>query len=435
MPEEEKKEMSNRRANETAPSDRTPQVYAVRKGRSGWTLNRRGLLAAAASAAAITGAARAQCHEKGYSTKNSILDLAISPDGRILASAELGVVSLWSLPEGALLKDLSFGSYDSVRAVAISPDGRLLAAGNVKGEIRLWSLPDGELLRVISAYPGSSDYGVTALGLGPEGVMVSAGGGDAWAYARRKVQLWSVPDGVLLRTLTERHRYGVGVSPDGRRFAFAEDESFKIQVWSIGGDLEATLTGVQEPPDVIAISADGKLLACGPAFPPGGARVKLWSVPDKTFIDLPVQAMSVSALRISPDGRWLAANVVCPGPAPTPPCFPDGISLWSLPDGRLHRTTALAEQTYPLAIAPHGEWLAEGFYHIRLWTLPDGKLLPACFTKKEASYPEAKLVEYTRDGTNYSLPCGSPLPTGAVCTCNCVAGTRSDGCGGYWYPN
>ncbi len=249
--------------------------------------------------------------------------------------------------------------------------------------------------------------------------MVSAGAGDAWAYARKKVQLWSVPDGVLLRTLTERHNFGLGVSSDGRRFAFAEPDindhlSFKIQVWSIRGDLEATLTltGVQEFPHSIAISADGKLLAYGSAYPPGGVKgVKLWSVPDKTLIDLPVQARSVNALRISPDGRWLAATLACPDPPPTGSCFDGGINLWSLPDGRLRRTTRVAEQTYALAIAPHGEWLAEGFYHIRLWSLPDGKLLPACFIKKEASYPEAKLIEYTRDGVTYSLPCGSPLPT------------------------
>ncbi len=135
MREKDKTGESNERTENASISEGTPQVYAVRKGRSGWTLSRRGLLAAAASAVAITKAGRAQCPEndKGYSTKNSILDLAISPDGRILASAEGGVVSLWSLPEGALLKDLSFGSYDDVRAVAISPDGRLLAGWEQKG--------------------------------------------------------------------------------------------------------------------------------------------------------------------------------------------------------------------------------------------------------------------------------------------------------------
>ncbi len=76
------------RAKNASAADGAPEVYAVRKGRSGWTLSRRGLLAAAASAVAITKAAPAQCPEKGYPAKDSIFDLAISPDGRILASAE-----------------------------------------------------------------------------------------------------------------------------------------------------------------------------------------------------------------------------------------------------------------------------------------------------------------------------------------------------------
>lgn len=38
----------------------------------------------------------------------------------------------------------------------------------------------------------------------------------------------------------------------------------------------------------------------------------------------------------------------------------------------------------------------------------------------------------------WTLPCGSPLPAGAVCTCNCVPGAPSCECvvvNHYWYPN
>jgi hypothetical protein len=48
------------------------------------------------------------------------------------------------------------------------------------------------------------------------------------------------------------------------------------------------------------------------------------------------------------------------------------------------------------------------------------------------------------DGRIYTLPCGSPLPPGAVCICNCVSVPRGCACDGYcscagqshyWYPN
>jgi len=47
-------------------------------------------------------------------------------------------------------------------------------------------------------------------------------------------------------------------------------------------------------------------------------------------------------------------------------------------------------------------------------------------------------------GTTFTLPCGSPLPAGAVCTCNCVSVPAPCSCDGacscagashYWYPN
>jgi hypothetical protein len=59
---------------------------------------------------------------------------------------------------------------------------------------------------------------------------------------------------------------------------------------------------------------------------------------------------------------------------------------------------------------------------------------------------------YSVNGQTFHLPCGSPLPAGAVCICNCVAGQPS-GCtcdtvctcdkvctcdnhsSSYWYPN
>jgi hypothetical protein len=56
-------------------------------------------------------------------------------------------------------------------------------------------------------------------------------------------------------------------------------------------------------------------------------------------------------------------------------------------------------------------------------------------------------INYSVNGTTYTLPCGSPLPAGAVCVCNCVTVCSCDGyvagcsCDSYvssshyWYPN
>jgi WD40 repeat protein len=77
-----------------------------------------------------------------------ILALALSPDGRLMASGggvfrEAGEVKLWDIAEGKLIADLK-GHSDWVEWVAFSPDGKtLVSAGGSPdrpGEIKLWDL-------------------------------------------------------------------------------------------------------------------------------------------------------------------------------------------------------------------------------------------------------------------------------------------------------
>jgi WD40 repeat protein len=114
-----------------------PEVYALKRAGSGWALNRRDFVAAAAAAAAAMSGNRSESQEQGtagqkvtcnnvFAHKGDVNALAISPDGRLLASAGgEGTLKLWSLPEGALLK--GGGTYPtSFYALAFSPDGKTL---------------------------------------------------------------------------------------------------------------------------------------------------------------------------------------------------------------------------------------------------------------------------------------------------------------------
>ena len=61
---------------------------------------------------------------------------------------------------------------------------------------------------------------------------------------------------------------------------------------------------------------------------------------------------------------------------------------------------------------------------ITLWDLTARKLIGFMFDA-EASFVDGKLlhVEIDERIITYTLPCGSPIPAGATCTCNCVPGT------------
>ncbi len=83
---------------------------------------------------------------------------------------------------------------------------------------------------------------------------------------------------------------------------------------------------------------------------------------------------------------------------------------------------------------------------ILFFGLPDLTVIGCPIDLDEMS-TEMKAVEISKkdpvtgQAVTYSMPCGSPIPAGAVCTCNCVAGkiTPYSSCGSnvghYWHPN
>ncbi len=137
----------------------------------------------------------------------------------------------------------------------------------------------------------------------------------------------------------------------------------------------------------------------------------------------------------SPDGRFILFR-----------CFSTPL-IWRYPELTQFKTHSDYHSGIVdcMALSPDGEFLAygEAFGLIHFYTMPDLKPLDRCLIDPLASTPDANVVSYVKDGVTYSLPCGSPIPSGAVCTCNCVQGTgcpcvsNSGGGGGgvYWYPN
>jgi WD40 repeat protein len=79
-----------------------------------------------------------------------------------------------------------------IYALAISPDGRLLASGGYDKTIRIWNLSSGQLLYAIKAHGDAID----SLVFSQDGKTLVSGSWD------NRVKLWNPNTGKLIRTLT-----------------------------------------------------------------------------------------------------------------------------------------------------------------------------------------------------------------------------------------
>ena len=106
------------------------------------------------------------------------------------------------------------------------------------------------------------------------------------------------------------------------------------------------------------------------------------------------------------------------------------IKLWSMPDGALVKTLKGHDLVHSVTVSPDGKLLVSGdaMGSIRQWSLPDGKRL-ACLVDLAASSNKVEGSTYTvmdnvtGQTLTYTLPCGSPIPPGTTCACNCVPGS------------
>jgi hypothetical protein len=106
------------------------------------------------------------------------------------------------------------------------------------------------------------------------------------------------------------------------------------------------------------------------------------------------------------------------------------IGLWKLTGAASEPRllTGHAAAVRATVITPDGSLLISGSDDktIRLWSLPDGKylrnLLDLAINYNYVTGAGYKGTDVFGRTVTFTLPCGSPIPRGAVCTCNCVPG-------------
>lgn len=228
----------------------------------------------------------------GVSTRQ----IAFSPDGRMLASADSDkAVRIWEVGVNRIIRLLP--GHGGAHSVAFSPDGALLAAGGDDGKVRLWSVAKWSEERTL-VNPHTT---VHAVAFSPDGALLADAGAS-------HVMLWDMATGASTGRPTGsvegKHIYSVAFSPDGLLLACAGSTG-AVQLFDVPTGIQMRcLPSRRNAVHSVAFSPDGRLLACSPSR----AAVCLWDLAtDAEFCALHGHTGTMHSVAFSPDGILLAA--------------------------------------------------------------------------------------------------------------------------------
>ncbi len=156
--------------------------------------------------------------------ENSVLSVAISPDGKTIASSgDDRKIKLWNLATGKPISSLNAYS-GQVNAVVISPDGKTLVSGNDDNTIKIWNLTTGKQIRTLTGHSDS----VHALAISVDSQTLLSGSDD------NTIKIWDLATGEQIRTLVGHTFWvrSVAMSQDGVILASGSFDK-TIKIWNL----------------------------------------------------------------------------------------------------------------------------------------------------------------------------------------------------------
>ena len=117
-----------------------------------------------------------------------VVDVAISPDGTLLASIVDGTVKLWDVATQTETAALEGGG----GKVSFSRDGAVLAYGSGYGTVKVWDVETMETVATLG-HPGRvsspfSEFPVTAVAFSANGPNLASG---AWNGSPVRIEIWN----------------------------------------------------------------------------------------------------------------------------------------------------------------------------------------------------------------------------------------------------
>jgi WD40 repeat protein len=265
------------------------------------------------------------------------------------------------------------------RSLALSPDGRRLASETPDGTIKVWDTATGRETLTLTGHTGH----ITNLAFSPDGHRLASTSHD------KTVKVWDAATGQQTLTLTGHTGpfRSLAFCFDGHRLAFAGDDG-TIKVWDTATGRETlTLTRPRSPDGFVArvaLSPNGQRLA---SETPDGT-IKVWDMATgRETLTLTGHTGHITSLAFSPDGHRLASASV------------DGtVRVWDAATGQeTSRLKRMVDPFYCVTFSPDSRRLAIGGYMTaKVWDAVTGQTLTLREDRRDITYT---LLAFSPDGT------------------------------------
>jgi WD40 repeat protein len=269
---------------------------------------------------------------------DEIISIAFSPDGTLLALGSTGAagnkIHLWDVAGQNQVGVLQSPTRWGVQSIAFSPDGKTLASsGSGDSTVRLWDVETQQQVGVLRGHTGS----VRCVAFSPDGRLLFSGG----SREDEAIRVWDVQTQKQVGELTGHLDItdDLAFSPDRTILASAGGAHDKaVYLWDVEAQEQVgVLGGHSAHIGTIAFSPDGKLLAATVLW---DNTIHIWDIASQEQLGV-LEGHDATdfgwcdQVAISSDGRWLACG------------SEDGVELWELHlPGPIPLTTAYSPKPY-----------------------------------------------------------------------------------------